>query len=148
MFQWVIGIAVLLAFPALALDVSIEDRDLGAINSGVAAAVATDPDWGVLKECTLIGKQIDLHDEGGGSNYFVTTFDACGCGAAICPMWIVRTVNGMSSRILSDGGEALTIKDARHKGLADVETDSATAANERKMHFEFDGTAYAQKRPN
>lgn len=73
-----------------AKDFTIEDGSLGPLSQKVVSALkpsAEDPEGNL---CKYIGEPIDLDGYGKATDYFVTTDNACGCGAAQCPIWIMR----------------------------------------------------------
>lgn len=123
-------------------DFTIEDGSLRPLPKRVVLALkpsAEDPEGNV---CKYIGEPIDLDGDGKATDYFVTTDNACGCGAAQCPIWIIRGSGHLYSTILSDGGYGASLENKKTNGLANVTIWAATAGYEEKTRCVFDGRKY------
>jgi len=97
---------------------TIEDGDLSAVsrNAEVVIRRAEAKDDG-LQKCELVGKAVDLDGHGQARDLIVTMRDAAGWGAALGPIWVLRSGGDSLVIVLSDGGYPVTIGKAKHKGL-------------------------------
>lgn len=128
----------------VAKDFTIEDGRLAPLPKKVVLALkprAEDPEGNV---CKYIGETIDLDGDGKAADYFVTTDNACQCGAALCPIWIIRGTGDAYSTVISDGGYGASVGKKNTKGLANITIWAVTAGYEEKAHYVFDGRAYNQ----
>jgi hypothetical protein len=117
----------------------IEDETLTPVSGGIEFAIKSNPTW---KGCNFVGKKIILSKDTSQSFFAVTTDKACGWGAAQGPIWIVKTVNDKADILLAGQGYNLTIEDKTHEGLPNILLETATAGNETKYVWHFDGSHY------
>ncbi len=115
-----------------AKDFTIEDDKLGLLPRKVVSALKPSAEDAEGNACKYIGERIDLDGDGKATDYFVTTDNACGCGAAQCPIWIIRGSGDSYSTVLSDAGYGASLENKKTKGLANVTIWAATAGYEEK----------------
>lgn len=128
----------------VAKDFTIEDGRLAPLPKKVVSALkpgAEDPEG---NGCKYLGETIDLDGDGKATDYFVTTDNACQCGAALCPIWIIRGAGDVYSTVISDGGYGASVEKKNTKGLANITIWAATAGYEEKVRYVFDGRTYKE----
>jgi hypothetical protein len=130
------------AFPAFAVDFSIEDSQLRPVPAQVLTAIkATARGAGA---CTIQGAPVDLDGDGKKTDWVATTADACDCGHVICPIWLIRDGNGKLTVVLAHGGYDLTLGRAKQHGLRHVAIAAASAGWKQQSLWKFDGTRYVR----
>jgi hypothetical protein len=129
---------------ASAQDVTIEDDSLSALPQDVIKAVKRVEKDRQIKACTFVGVPIDLDGNDNATDFFVTTADACGWGAALGPIWIVRSTGRSYSLVLSDVGYGATLQAQKTKGLANITIWAATAGWESSTPWVFNGRKYTK----
>ena len=122
-------------------DFSIEDESLSAVPAPVEAAVRKSKGF-KYTECKLIGKAVDLSGQDAQSGFAVTTDDACGWGAALGPIWIVRQAS-QPVVVISEGSYGLTFGPPAH-GLRSITFTAGTAGWTREAVWKFNGSRYVQ----
>ena len=129
---------------ASAQDVTIEDDSLSALPQDVVKVLKRGEKKPDIKACTFIGSPIDLDGDGDATDFFVTTADACGWGAALGPIWIVRSSGRSYSLALSDVGYGATLQAQKTKGFVNITIWAATAGWESTTPWVFNGRKYTK----
>jgi hypothetical protein len=128
---------------AVARDFTIEDEILAALPPSVEAAIRAEDSTDFVS-CRLIGKPIGLSGEGTLSGYVATTANACGWGASLGPIWIVRVTKTAAQLVLSDRGYSLTLGKGKQNGLRHVAISGGTAGWYAETLWKYNGTAYKE----
>jgi hypothetical protein len=140
----IVGTAVcLLAATSRAADLVIEDK-LQSLPSMAVAVLKASADGSNFKSCKFVGTQVDLDGDGKKTDWAVTTDDACGWGAALGPIWLLRARGHGFELVLSAGGYDLTLGVNTQSGLRHVAIASATASHSEKSLWKFDGAKYVR----
>ena len=129
---------------AAAQDFTIEDDSLSALPQDVIKVVKRGDKDREIKACTFIGEPIDLDGDDNATDFFVTTADACGWGAALGPIWIVRSSGRSYSLVLSGVGYGATLQEQKTKGLVNITIWAATAGWESSTPWVFNGRKYTK----
>jgi hypothetical protein len=129
--------------PGLASALTIEDKDIGLVGDSVSSAVYADKSFDPFKDysCKIVGEKIALSTEEVAATYFLTTADACGWGAALGPVWLVRVSRGRASVVLSAGGYSVDALKNETNRMHDV-TINGTAARVSSSVYKFNGVVY------
>ena len=90
--------------------------------------------WFVASEIRLAGPDED--------DFVILPKNQCMNGVNVGPFWLVKKVHDDYQVILSTGGHDLNVLPHRHNGHRDVEVLSATASEEFRVIFSFDGKSY------
>lgn len=123
---------------------TIEDDAIAEVGNNISSVVYGDRSYIPFKDysCKIVGEKIPLSATPTATTYFLTTANACGWGAALGPIWLVRTEGGATSVVLSSGGYSIDVlKEAKH-AMHNVRIRSATTARSASVIYEFDGLAY------
>lgn len=139
-----ISVLFLAALPVFASadDFIIEDKKLAALPKPVEAAIRSVKDF-EYGPCQLIGKPIDLLGQGTNSGFVATTAFACGWGAALGPIWVVRD-GAQSVTVLEHGGYSLTLGKQSQNGFRNIAISAATAGWSSESLWKFDGVRYVK----
>lgn len=132
------------AATASAKDLTIEDDSLSAVPQDVIKVVKRGEKDREINACTFIGEPIDLDGDNNATDFFVTTADACGWGAALGPIWIVRSSGRSYSLVLSGVGYGASLQTQKTKGLANITIWAATAGWESSTPWVFNGRKYTK----
>jgi hypothetical protein len=126
------------------LALSIEDENMAAMSNIVSSSVYNDKSFAPFVDysCKIVGEKIQLSETPAATTYFLTTADACGWGAALGPIWLVRTVGGKASVVLSTGGYSVDILKEIKRTMHNVKIANATAARSSSVIYEFNGIDY------
>lgn len=127
---------------AFATDFVIEDEKLTALPKPIETAIRSTKNFEYVS-CRLIGKPVDLQGQGANSGFIATTDDACGWGAALGPIWIIRA-GAQPVVILEHGGYSLTLGNQLQNGLRNVAIAAATAGWSSESLWKFDGARYVK----
>ncbi|MCX5813096.1 MAG: hypothetical protein NT178_11205 [Proteobacteria bacterium] len=120
----------------------IEDQDLKPVPENAVRAILSserNPDW---KTCRFLGKPINLDGDGKSKDLFVTTADGCGCGNALCTIWVLQPKRDSYSVVLSDGGYCMKIKRSKIKKMPDIAFEASTAGWSQESLWKFNGKRY------
>ncbi|MFP4890447.1 hypothetical protein [Paraburkholderia sp. EG304] len=124
---------------------SVESQDLGPVPEVIRSAIESDISfrpYGSLN-CKMQGKKIPLSSDSSVSTWFVTTSQACGWGAALGPIWLVKkTSTGNPSLMLSTGGYSVAIAAKSRGGFVGIYIDFGTAEESVRKRYFFDGEKY------
>jgi hypothetical protein len=142
-----IGMSAWLFFcsPASALTMTIEDQGLSALPPQVRATVQADKSFAPFRDlsCKLRGEKTALGAGARVTTYFLTTAGACGWGAALGPIWLVRASGDTASVVLSTGGYSVEALNDVKNGMRDVKVGGGSAASTTlPAIYEYDGREY------
>lgn len=124
---------------------SVESLELGPIPEAIRLAIESDASFNVFEtlHCKMKGKTIPLSLGNSIPTWFVTTSDACGWGAAVGPIWLVKSPSASNtSLLLATGGNSLSISKKSNKGFAGVVIISGTAEENVRNRYFFNGKKY------
>ena len=139
------SISFFLCSQALALTVTIEDQSLSALPPDVSATVQADRSFAPFRDlsCKLMGERAALPAGEHAASYFLTTEDACGWGAALGPIWLVRVSGGTASVVLSTGGYSVEVLNDVKDGMRELKVSRGSGASSTlSAVYEFDGQEY------
>lgn len=130
------------ASPVSAL--TIEDDGIAAVSNQINSVIYNDESFVPYEHysCKIVGEEILLSETQTMRTYFVTTADACGWGAALGPIWLVRIAGGEPSLVLSTGGYSISILKDVKRMMHSVKIESATSARSSSIIYEFNGLVY------
>lgn len=140
----VLGLIATFARSPHALALTIEDTGLAAVSDEISSVVYKDKSFESFKDysCKIVGEKIALSVSPAVETYFLTTTDACGWGAALGPIWLVRTFGGTDSLALSAGGYTIYPMKIAKNGMRNVKIGSGSAKHPEFTIYEFDGRVY------
>jgi hypothetical protein len=129
---------------ALAADISVEDKDLRPLPAGALRVLAEAPSYRDYRElgCHLQGTAIDLDGDGKAGDWFVTTSNGCGWGAAAGPLWLLKQPGESHVVVLASGGYDVTFGTAKENGLRSISVGMGTASHQKATRMTFDGKQY------
>ncbi|WP_372437197.1 hypothetical protein ACCM60_18895 [Pseudomonas chlororaphis subsp. aureofaciens] len=121
---------------------TIEGKDLRPVSPDVREAVTKTSSFRPFSQlhCKLIGKKIPITRRE--SMHFLTTENACGWGAALGPIWLVRSTQRSRELILSSGGYSLRASPPYTNWMPEIEISGGTAGVPLKEILRYDGTLY------
>jgi len=127
-----------------ALAVTVEDEGLHKLSDAISLVVSNDKSFDSFKgnSCEIIGEKIDLTDTRAVTTYFLTTANACGWGAALGPIWLVRSSGRDNSIVLSAGGYSVSVMSVAKYGMRDIRIGGATAGHPVASVYGFNGSVY------
>ena len=127
---------------ASADDFFIEDPLLKSLPTAAETAIRSGKGF-AFGSCKLIGKPVDLTGSGTNTGYVATTAEACGWGAALGPIWVVR--GGVNpSPVLDHGGYSLTLGKQTQNGFRNIAISAGTAGWHSESLWKFDGVRYVK----
>lgn len=132
---------VLVPTLAIAEDFTIETEGLTALPMFVDTAIRSSKGF-ESDECKLIGKSVDLSDQGAKTGFVVTTANACAWGAAQGPIWVVRAVADSAELVLHYVGYSVTLGQSKQHGLRHLAISAGTATRYSYSLWKFDGATY------
>lgn len=144
-FVWMLlGLGAIFCLSGGARAVTIEDEGLHKLSDAISLVVSNDKSYDSFKDysCEIVGKKIDLSDTQTVTAYFLTTANACGWGAALGPIWLVRMSGRDSSIVLSAGGYSVSVLKAAKYGMRDIKIGGGTAGHPVSSIYEFNGGVY------
>ncbi len=125
---------------------AIEENDLRPIPAAADTAIRQGEGNAYnVEACQFKGKSVDLDGDGRATDLVVTTENACGWGAGLGPIWVVRGTKDTYSMVLSDGGYRLTIEKRKTKGLRDVVVREEAIDHSVKRVWRYDGRKYRKR---
>lgn len=127
---------------ALAEDFNIEDEKLTVLPKTVEATIRSAKNF-EYGSCKFVGKRVDLLGQGANTGFVATTADACGWGAALGPIWVVRD-GAQPAAILEHGGASLTLGRQSQNGLRNIAISAGTAGRYSESLWKFDGVRYVK----
>lgn len=129
---------------------TIEDSDLSKPDSHITTEIEKSTSFDPYKflGCQIHGKLVPVSDKNTDKIYFFTTKDACGWGAAVGPIWIVRDHNKEIYILLSSGGYSFKNEISTNFNLHDISINSEFSGKTIKKTFTFDGFIYKPKLRN
>ena len=150
-FPLVIGMSAwfFLCSQASALTITIEDQGLSALPPEVRATVQVDKSFAPFRDlsCKLTGEKVALAAGEQVTTYFVTTKGACGWGAALGPIWLVRVSGDTASVLFRTGGYSVEALNDVKNGMHDVKIGQGSAASTTLPSiYEYDGQEYKKVR--
>ncbi|WP_152428776.1 hypothetical protein [Methylomonas sp. MK1] len=122
----------------------IEDPALQPVPNDVAVTLAAfDSNIPEMATCTYIGQSLPLSASTNKLEYVVATTQApCGCGAYLCPIYVLRKSQGAYEVILNWSGYGLSIKKGIHHGLNSLEILAGSAGHSENTVWRFNGKKY------
>jgi len=126
---------------AAAEDFTIEAEGLTALPMFVDTAIRSSKGF-ESDACKLIGKSVNLSDQGAKTGFIVTTANACAWGAAQGPIWVVRVVADSAELVLHYVGYSVTIGQSKKHGLRHLAISAGTATRYSYSLWKFDGATY------
>jgi hypothetical protein len=138
-------IAMVLIVPHIvsAADISIEDKDFFPISMGASAVIqkeAGNSDY--VKNCTLVGKPIDLDGDGRAEDIFVTG-KGFGCtGTARANFWLLRKKGRSFSVVLAFLTYGIELAEHKTRGLRNITLTAGSAGWSWESHWKFTGKRY------
>ena len=132
------------AFPVFAVadDFNIEEEKLVALPKPIEAAIRSTKGF-EFGACKLIGRTVDLANQGTNSGFVATTAGACGWGAAVGPIWVVRD-GTKPATVLAHGGYSLTLGIQIKNSLRIIAISACTAGWYMESLWKFDGERYVK----
>ena len=124
----------------------IEQSDLKTLPDGALSAIrASKPNDKEFSSCSFSGAPINLVSFETSKYWGSTTEHGCYCGAAICPLLILKEENNVWSVLLSYGGFYIKKLPKQKQGLPDLLVGTATAARIEESTWQFNGKQYVRK---
>jgi hypothetical protein len=133
-----------LCYPVFSDEFHIEDAGLKLVPAEVSASIKAGSN-SVFDGCEIIGKKVDLDEDGQFDDILATTKDACAWGRMIGPIWGIRKQESRYTLVLSASGGALKTLDSSSSGLKDLRADSGSAGYATVNLYKFNGVKYIEK---
>ncbi|WP_146014021.1 hypothetical protein [Trinickia dabaoshanensis] len=142
----IVGTAICAASVAFAS--TVQDESLHGVSNVATSVVYNDPSFDAFRSlsCKMVGEKISLSSVPTVTTYFITTADACGWGAALGPIWLIRVSEGVASVLLSIGGYSVDVLGDERNGMRSVKIGSGTAGRTAFVLYRFDGKKYVLKK--
>jgi hypothetical protein len=132
---------------AYASDFNIEDDTLSPLPAAALTAVRAHTRTTDYRECAdgeFVGAAVDLTGDGRKVDWVAKTADGCAWGAATAVIWVLKREGNAYRVVLYDGGQVVSLKNAKSHSLRDLEIASGTAGHHSETHFKFNGKTYVQ----
>lgn len=128
----------------LATDFSIEDDGLSNLPKQVEEIIRKDASFSDFRDCSLVGKSINLASSGAHPSFIATTASGCAWAAASGPIWVVTPEQGGFNLILFSYGYSAKIGQAIHQGMREISISTGTANWQTSENWQFGGTKYVK----
>lgn len=132
------------ASPTSPFSFGIEDPALQPVPNDVAVTLAAfESNIPEMATCSYIGQSLPLSASTNKLEFVVATTQApCGCGAYLCPIYVLRKSQGAYEVILNWSGYGLSIKKGIHHGLNSLEILAGSAGHSENTVWRFNGKKY------
>ncbi len=123
-------------------DFEVEDPNLYAAPAEIDKTLRSQLAEDYLQDCSYIGKEVDLDQDGKATDFIATTADGCAAGNSAAPIFAVRNDNGSYELILKTGGYLLSVEAKKHHGLQDLKVSGGSAGHDSETIWSYNGKAY------
>jgi hypothetical protein len=133
----------MLPLSCVATDFSVEDDDLANLPAPAEEIIRKDASFIDFRDCSLVGKSINLASDGERPSFIATTASGCAWAAASGPIWVVTSEqNGFHLILFSNGYSAKVGHTAQ--GMRDISIYTGTASWQSSENWEFGGNKYVK----